>query len=211
MKLAVSTPVQLVLAVTLVGSAVSLLQPDSVELPILVEQASKSPAAPHGAGPARIEPSAAPWQRPQLPDPTVADGAKSQATPSGLPPLPPVGVHVGSSHPPPLPSDAAPPPSPAQDIVYLGRLIRDGKTQVFFASNGGDPVVLNIGDVLNGSWKIQSITSTSVTLRHIRSSETRLIAMGGSAGDTLRDGTSTQVGQGFLASNPAGVQVTPVN
>ncbi|KVO61488.1 hypothetical protein [Burkholderia stagnalis] len=211
MKLVVSTPVQLVMAVTLVVSAVALLQPDSLELPILVERAGKSPVAPHGTGPTRMEPSAAPWQRPQLPDPTVADMAKAPATPAELPPLPPAGVHVGSSQPPPLPSGAASPQSPAQDIVYLGRMIQDGKTRVFFASNGNDPVVLNIGDVLNDSWKIQSITSTTVTLQHVRSSETRLIAMGGAAGGALHDGTSTQVGQGFLASNPAGVHVTPVN
>ncbi|KWC47687.1 hypothetical protein WL51_28435 [Burkholderia ubonensis] len=211
MKLVVSTPVQLVLAVTLVGSAVSLLQPDSVELPIRVERTGNSPMAPHEAGPPHIEPSTAPWQRPQLPDPMGTDMAKSQATPSGLPPLPPADAHVGPSQPPPLPSVAASPQSPAQDIVYLGRMIQDGKTRVFFASNGNDPVVLNIGDVLNDSWKIQSITSTTVTLQHVRSSETRLIAMGGAAGGTLHDGTSAQVGQGFLASNPAGVHVTPVN
>ncbi|MGA7817960.1 hypothetical protein [Caballeronia sp.] len=132
-----------------------------------------------------------------LPDPVTPKAAVQQA--SGMPPLPPTGVALEANATPPLP------PLPAAlmqpDVVYLGRMIKDGKVQVFFASNG-DPVVLSAGDVLNGSWRVQAISTTDVTLHHVQTGETRLIAMGGGADPRPTGAAPTQVGQRFLASGP---------
>ena len=98
---------------------------------------------------------------------------------------------------PPLPAALAQP-----DVVYLGRMVKDGKVQVFFASNG-DAVVLSAGEVLNGNWRIQAISTTDVTLRHLHTGETRLIAMGSTANPRPGDVAPVQVGQHFLASLPA--------
>jgi hypothetical protein len=90
-------------------------------------------------------------------------------------------------------------------------MIRDGKTLAFFASGGGEPAVLKAGDVLNGRWTIQSISSANVTLQHLHSGETRVIAMGGGTGSAQPGGGTGQVGQGFLASSAADVHIQPVN
>ncbi|WP_413213021.1 hypothetical protein [Paraburkholderia kururiensis] len=211
MKLVLSPPVQLALAFTLVGATLSTFQADPVELPVLSATTSSPLVTPGAVRSTRTESSAQPWARLQLPDPVVADTPKAGVAQSALPPLPPGGVPAGSGPPPPLPSGTAPPRSPTQEVAYLGRMIRDGTTQVFLSANEGDPVVLSTGDVLNDSWKIQSITSTAVTLKHIHSDEIRVIAMGGGVSDAVHGEGSTQVGQRFLASDPAGVYVKPVN
>ncbi|WP_213766678.1 hypothetical protein [Caballeronia sp. dw_19] len=114
-----------------------------------------------------------------------------------MPPLPGAGSTAVTGSTPPLPPlpDAMTQP----DVVYLGRMIKDGKVQVFFASNG-DPVVLSIGEVLNGIWRIQAITPTDVALHHLQTGETRLIATGGSAETHPIGAAPTQVGHRFLAS-----------
>ncbi|WP_175873179.1 hypothetical protein [Burkholderia sp. BCC0397] len=214
MKLTVSKPVQLVLASALVTAAVTLLRPDSIELPMLTERPDSGAIAARTPTPEQTAQSDAPWLRPQLPEPIATQAPMSQSGssgPIGLPPLPPAGTLARSDNPPPLPSGSVASQPSAPDIVYLGRMIRDGKTQVFFASGGSDPVVLKAGDVLDDSWTIQSISSTNVTLKHLHSGETRVIAMGGGTGSAQPGGGASQVGQGFLASSPADVHIQPVN
>ncbi|WP_322026521.1 hypothetical protein [Burkholderia sp. BCC1977] len=209
MKLTVSTPMQLVLAATLVGSVVSLLQPDPAELPVLTEPTDNASAGSQATALVRADQPDVPWQRPRLPDPAETANAPASNAASGPPPLPPADSLSNPDNPPPLPS-AEPPRSTARDIVYLGRMIRDGKTQVFLASNGKEPIVLGRGGVLDGNWTIQSISSTNVTLRHVHTGEARSIAMGSGTGSRQTDEAPTQLGQGFLAGNPADVQVHPV-
>jgi hypothetical protein len=103
---------------------------------------------------------------------------------------------------PPLPAALKQP-----DVVYLGRMIKDGKVQVFFASTDG-PVVLSTGDVLDGIWQVQAISTTDVALHHLHTGETRLIAMGGGADPRPIGVTPTQVGHRFLASQPKQRQET---
>lgn len=213
MKRTVSRPVQLALTIALVGATVSLLRPDPAELPMLTER-TDSGAAARTASPGQAEASDALWLRPQLSEPIATRATMVEAEPSGLPPLPPGGPLAGSENHPPLPEGpvvSRTSQTSAPDIVYLGRMIRDGKTQVFFASGGGTPIVLNVGDVLDGSWALQSISSMNVTLRHLHSGEIRLIAMGGSTGSAQPGGASDQIGQRFLASSPSDVHVRPVN
>ncbi|WP_208457815.1 hypothetical protein [Burkholderia sp. BCC0405] len=198
------------LAATIVGSAVSLLKPDPVELPVLTERAEKPPPDSRTTVPSRADQPDAPWQRPRLPDSMTTAEAPKPKIASDLPPLPPAGSLASMDRTPPLPSPAPSQPS-APDIVYLGRMIRDGNTQVFFASSGGEPIVLSQGGVLDGSWKIRSISSTHVTLRHVHSGETRSITMGDRAGGGQPGRMPAQVGQGFLASHPADVQIQPVH
>jgi hypothetical protein len=93
------------------------------------------------------------------------------------------------------------------DVVYLGRMIKDGKVRVFFASNG-DPVVLGVGDELNGSWRVQVISTTEVTLHHLQTGETRRVAMGGSADPHPGSVATVQIGQRFLSSQPIQQQKT---
>jgi hypothetical protein len=197
MKLTVSTPVQLVLMTTVVGSIFFLLHPESVELPLPPFARNTSTAGKKIAASKIPEREDRPWSRPVVPDAVAPKATTHQA--SGLPPLPGDGVPASAGPTPPLPPlpDAMKQP----DVVYLGRMIKDDKVQIFFASNG-DPVVLSAGEVLNGIWLVQEITPTDVTLHHLQTGETRLIATGGSAGTRSTDAAPTQVGHRFLASQP---------
>ncbi|AOY98192.1 hypothetical protein BKK81_01925 [Cupriavidus sp. USMAHM13] len=211
MKLTISRPVQLALAITLVGTAVALLRPPPVELPILTAWTG-SPAGgirlPTPVQPAQSDP---PWLRPQLPEPVAPPAPPAESGPSAPPPLAPAGPDDA----PPLPAAPLASEPAAPDIVYLGRIIRDGKTQVFLASGGGEPLVLKAGDLLHGSWAIQAISSAHITLKHVHSGETQVIAMGGNASGapsgSPHGGASGQVGQRFLGSSPADIHIQPVH
>jgi hypothetical protein len=203
MRLSVSAPVQLVLVATVVGSFAVLLRPEPVELPPPVRTQKSSPPGRQVAALEFMPSTDRPWSRPQLPEPEAPKATVQPA--SGPPPLPGLGVEAGEGPTPPLPPLPAAMAQP--EMVYLGRIIKDGKTQVFFASNG-DPAVLSTGDVLNGSWRIEAISSTDVTLHHLQTGETRLIATGGSADPRPRGATPSQVGQRFLASHPIERQQT---
>lgn len=211
MKVALSTPVQILLAVTLVTSTVAILQPTPVDLPSSTLETSASRKSHRLTEASTAETSSAPWERPQASDPIEADAEQPQTAASDVPPLPQGGLRSDSESVPPLPAGSVSRPSPTQDIVYLGRMIRDGKTQVFLSSSGTTPVVLSSGEVFNGSWKIQSISSTAITLTHLHTGESRVVAMGGGSSDSTQDHPTTQVGQRFLTSNPAGVYAQPVN
>lgn len=203
MRLTVSTPVQSVLVVTIVGSAVLLLRPEPVELPPSIVARTSAATGPQIAAPKVARQEDRPWSRPLLPEPVAPKAVALQS--SGMPPLPPAGFMPDANSTPPLP------PIPATlihpDVVYLGRMIKDGKAQVFFASSG-DPVVLSAGGVLNGSWRVQAISATEVTLHHLQTGETRQVAMGGSAGPHPGNVAPVQIGQRFLASQPIQQQKT---
>jgi hypothetical protein len=200
MRLTLSTSVLCLLVATAVCSVVLLLRPEPVELvlPVLV---AKSPSTePRIATSAKVRQEDRPWGRPLLPEPAAsAVSAPAGQTPSGLPPLPLQSTESNTGPIPPLPPLPAAMAQP--DVVYLGRMVKDGKVQVFFASNG-EPVVLSTGDILNGTWRIQAISTTDVTLHHLQTGETRLIATGGSAAPRPSGIAPAQVGQRFLASQP---------
>jgi len=183
MKLIVSRPVQLMLAVTLVSTFVFQLQPDTTKFPILTEQADNAPLGTRIPMPLRAEHPDVPWLRPQLSEPAATQAPiAGPAQPDDLPPLPPAGTLAGSDTLPPLPHASSASHAAGSDIAYLGRMIQDGKTQVFLTAGSGEPAVLSVGDLLDGSWLIQSISSTNVTLRRMDSGETRMVEMGGGAG-----------------------------
>lgn len=197
MKLTVSTAVQLVLMTTVVGSIFLLLRPESVELPLPPLARTSSTSGRETTASKISDRDDRPWSRPVLPDPVAPKPTAQQA--SGMPPLPAAGVTADAGSTPPLPP--LPDATRQPDVVYLGRMIKEGKVQVFFASNG-DPVVLSAGEVINGIWRIQEVTPTDVTLHHLQTGETRLIATGGSADTHPTSAAPTQVGHRFLASQP---------
>jgi hypothetical protein len=197
MRLAVSAPMQLVLVATVVGSVVLLLHPEPAELPLPVSARTLSAAEKRIAAQDTSPREDRPWSRPPLSEPAITKAAVQPV--SGMPPLPPPGVESDASATPPLPP--LPVGQSKSDVVYLGRMIKDDKVQVFFSSNG-EPLVLSTGDVLDGSWRIEAISTTDVTLRHLLTGKTRLIATGGSIDQRPASAAPDQVGQRFLASQP---------
>ncbi|CAG4902084.1 hypothetical protein [Paraburkholderia gardini] len=198
MKLTVSTPVQWLLVAAMVSAVALLLRPEPVGLSLPAPARPSSRAARQITAKEIVHPDDRPWRRPVLPESVEQQAVVGQA--SALPPLPPPGAPPDTNPLPPLPPLPAALAQP--DVVYLGRMIKDGKVQVFFASSG-DAVVVSAGEVLNGNWRVQAISTTDVTLRHLRTGETRLIAMGSTANPRPGDVAPVQVGQRFLASLPA--------
>jgi hypothetical protein len=201
MRIALSTPLKLILAATGVASIITLLRPEPTGLPVSMEAPAgrggpaRSVAHDMNMGPKR------PWVRPRLPELEAPKTLPSSA--AGTLPLPPPDAKANADTPPlpPLPPPGAP---PQPDIVYLGRIVTDEKSRVFFATNG-DPVVLNEGGVLNGNWRVEAISSTNVTLRNLHSGDTRVVAMGD---DTHTHGAANnvvpvQIGPRFLGSPTA--------
>lgn len=198
MNLTTSPPVQLVLTATIVGSAVVMLRPDPVERPVLPSVKSESHRALEHTVPSPGHESDPPWKRGELPEPAQPKNASPETMTA--PPLPTqVGVASDAEAAPPLP----PPPSgqAQQDIVYLGRMIKDDKVQVFLATHG-EPFAVSQGDVLNSSWLVQSVSPASVTLRHLQSGKILVIATEHSPVPDSTDVKAVQIGPRFLASDP---------
>ena len=105
------------------------------------------------------------------------------------------GINITREHGFPPPSGKPPTSEPV-----TGRMIKDGKVRVFFASNGV-PVILSVGDVFD-NWRIQAISTADVTLLDLQTAETHQIATGGSAEPHPGSVATIQVGQRFLASRP---------
>lgn len=70
---------------------------------------------------------------------------------------------------PPAPSarqDAPPPSAPTLPFVYLGKMIYDGATTVFLASQDRNFTVKE-GDVIDGSYRVDSIKGPLLTLTYL--------------------------------------------
>ncbi|MBN3759421.1 hypothetical protein [Burkholderia sp. Ac-20365] len=197
MRSTLSAPVQLVLAVTIAITIVSMLIPEPVEHPM------SSGVATGEATPDRRPQDIAgqpdrPWSRPVLPE--VELPKQADVLLAGTPPLPPPGAGPALDSTPPLP------PLPAAQaesgVTYLGRMVQDGKVQVFLASGSGNPVVLHEGDLFDSTWRVESISPTDVALQNPQTGESRIVAMGGNLAAGSGGVASVQVGQRFLASHP---------
>ncbi|MFC0397532.1 hypothetical protein [Paraburkholderia rhizosphaerae] len=198
MNLTLSPPLRLALIATAAGCTVMLLRPEPVEAPgpasTKLARETREPRVARGDAP----PDVHPWRRRALPEPEIPEPAAGATAQN--PPLPrqDASTQAGSTPPlpPPMRSAAAQP-----DIVYLGRLIQDERTQVFFATNGS-AVALDTGGVLNGRWRIDAISAADITLRDLQSGETRHIATAESDNASAAIGAApAQVGQRFLASH----------
>lgn len=199
MKSSLSPPVRFLLAATIVGTAVVMLLPEPVEQTLVAPVGNQPPHAPKLGVPKTMHADAQPWKRHKLPEPVQTQTAASASLVA--PPLPTqAGLNSDAGHTPPLPS--APPEQVQSDIVYLGRIIKDDKVQVFLASHG-EPFVVGQGDLLNGTWLVQAVSSANVTLRHVGSGKTSVISMGDSTVSHATDAKTVQVGPRFLANGPA--------
>jgi len=70
--------------------------------------------------------------------------------------------------PPPLPKPAPPPPPtpPPIPFVYLGKMLQDGKPQVFLSKQERNLVVRE-GDVIEGTYRVESILPPVMTLTYL--------------------------------------------
>jgi hypothetical protein len=203
MNLTLSVPMQLILTAAIVASAVALLRPDPAELPSTDLAHDKPDAGRQAAARSPVQQGERPWKRATVAQATVVK--RSPPSDSEVPPLPSGAASTAdTAGMPPLPPPPEEPSHP--DVVYLGRMIKDGKTQIFLASRG-QPFVLRQGDMLDGTWVVQSISDHDVTLRHVGNGEIRLIATGDATAPHHAGAMPAQIGPRFLATNAPQHQV----
>lgn len=143
-----------VLAAALIVTLVAALWPAREDTVEPVVRARAPSVAPSEEVPPRIaalaEPVAGPAHR--LPDMHASLFPRQTWVPPPPPPL--------KQPPPPPPS---PPPLPYK---YLGRWVEDGKLTVFLVQ-GEQPVRIDEGAVLHGTWRVDEITDRQVTFTYL--------------------------------------------
>lgn len=79
----------------------------------------------------------------------------------------PQEVFIGD--PPPAPEKPAPPPKPTTPPVpfrYAGKLIEDGKIMVFLSQDQRN-LAVHAGDVIDGTWRVESIRPPTMMLVYL--------------------------------------------
>ncbi|WP_018989398.1 hypothetical protein [Aromatoleum toluclasticum] len=116
------------------------------------------------------------------------DTPASPATPADAPPRPAPELFAAHSWyvpppPPPPPPPAPPPPPPPAPTAppipyeYLGKLA-DGHSVRVFLVRGDRPYTVREGDVVDGSYKVKSITDTTMTFVYLPLNITQTLPVG---------------------------------
>jgi len=77
----------------------------------------------------------------------------------------------------PPPAVAEKPKPPPLPFTYAGRLVEDGKTAVFLSRPDRNQVVRS-GDVIDGTWRVDRIDATVMTLTYLPLNESQILALG---------------------------------
>jgi len=81
--------------------------------------------------------------------------------------------------PPPKPAPPPPPAAPPLPFVYLGKMIEDGKSLVFLSKNDRNLVVKE-GDIIDETYRVESIRPPAMTLTYIPLNMTQTLPIGAS-------------------------------
>ncbi|MDI1300979.1 MAG: hypothetical protein PSX71_03650 [bacterium] len=163
MKAPVSKPLLAGLLATSVLTLIALLKPETdiavePDLALVAEHRDSRATAESG--------SATPWLR-TLPPQHIASLNQGFVPPAPPPPPPQIVLP-----PPPPPKPVAPNPS----FTYLGRMMRDDRVYVFLG-RGEDVEVVAVGDSVDSSWRLESVSDTGIGLRYLPLNEVRQLAM----------------------------------
>lgn len=144
----------------------------------LAELRSPTAATADAAAPAGTSPAAV----------TPADGSAAAPAPADAAPRPAPELFAAHSWyvpppPPPPPPPAPPPPPPPAPTAppipyeYLGKLA-DGQTLRVFLVRGDRSYTVTEGDVVDGSYKVKSITDTTMTFVYLPLNITQMLPVG---------------------------------
>lgn len=116
-------------------------------------------------------------QRAGAPAPEVDLFAASVVAPPELPPsAAPLPIKPQKLEPPPPPP---PPTAPPLPLRYLGRMV-DGQATKLFVSFNGDSIALKPGDVVGGSYRLDSINDKNAVFTYIPLNQTQNLVFGDS-------------------------------
>jgi hypothetical protein len=108
---------------------------------------------------------------PSLPPPIVArqSPAPTESAYQARPAIEHEPQEVFIGDPPPAPERQAPPPkptTPALPFRYAGKLIEDGKVMVFLSQDQRN-LAVHAGDVIDDTWRVESIRPPTMTLVYL--------------------------------------------
>jgi hypothetical protein len=79
--------------------------------------------------------------------------------------------------PPPQPAPPPPPSAPPLPFVYLGKMVNEGKTTVFLTKQDRNYAIKE-GDVVDGTYRIDSIKGSTIDLVYIPLDTKQTMAIG---------------------------------
>lgn len=141
------------LAVALVATLAAVFWPLGEPPVDVVEPVVRGERAPRAEAPATVQASA-----PAAAVRLAAMQADLFPPRTWVPPPPPPRPYVAPPPPPP-----SPPPLP---FKYLGRWVDDGKLTVFLVQ-GEQPLPVQPGQVLAGTWRVDAITARQVSFTYL--------------------------------------------
>ena len=157
----------LILSAALAGAGSLAYPPAETPRQSAAPVAAQKPAAP------RETPAATPGQSaagPTLPERSGLGEATSPLFSSQSWEPPPPKVKPGPPAPPPKP---VAPPLP---YTFAGRMLQDGTVYVFLA-RGDSVITAKQGDVIDNTWRVDSITESQVTLEYIALKQKQSLAV----------------------------------
>ncbi len=91
------------------------------------------------------------------------------------------GSHSWTPPPPPVEVKAEPPPKPVAPplpFIYLGKKLENGKWEAFLA-RGSDTYVVREKSVIDGTYRAESITPTTLTITYLPLKQIQTMTIGG--------------------------------
>jgi len=78
---------------------------------------------------------------------------------------------------PPPPPPPVKPTAPPLPFLFLGKLIEDGETRVFL-NHQGKHLIARVGDVINGTYTVESIAGGRMSFLYMPLKESQVLAIG---------------------------------
>ncbi|KWZ61049.1 hypothetical protein WK57_11050 [Burkholderia ubonensis] len=139
-----------------------------------IAQAASAAAAAAAASSARVDaptPAATPREKlAALRAPVSVESANDPFTASSWLPPPPVEAPLPTARP-------APPTAPPVPFTYVGELDAKADKPQVFLSNGDQLLIVSPGDVIDGQYRVDSVSASNVVLTYLPLNQTQVVSI----------------------------------
>ncbi|KVQ94935.1 hypothetical protein [Burkholderia ubonensis] len=136
-----------------------------------IAQAASAAAAASGAQVDAPTPAATPREKlAALRAPVSVESANDPFTASSWLPPPPVEAPLPTARP-------APPTAPPVPFTYVGELDAKADKPQVFLSNGDQLLIVSPGDVIDGQYRVDSVSASNVVLTYLPLNQTQVVSI----------------------------------
>ncbi|KWB82291.1 hypothetical protein [Burkholderia ubonensis] len=136
-----------------------------------IAQAASAAAAASGARVDAPTPAATPREKlAALRAPVSVESANDPFTASSWLPPPPVEAPLPTARP-------APPTAPPVPFTYVGELDAKADKPQVFLSNGDQLLIVSPGDVIDGQYRVDSVSASNVVLTYLPLNQTQVVSI----------------------------------